>query len=49
MGCRVLFSFSLDGTHNLLETSLSGFNQEKVDDGYEAGIQDGKNDVLDTR
>jgi len=35
------------GTYNIFETSLSGFNQEEVDDGYEAGIDDCKNDILD--
>ena len=50
MGHQVQFPlFSFDGTHNLFETSLSGFNEEKVDDRYEAGIQDGKHNVLDTR
>jgi hypothetical protein len=45
----ILHPFSFGGTHNFLETSLSGFDQEKVDDRYKAGIQDGKNNILDTR
>jgi hypothetical protein len=28
----ILHPFSIGDTHNFLETSLSGFNQEKVDD-----------------